>query len=237
MAKIRAALIMMIIVVSLASWYKNQAREDATTAEPKPALLTAVAPKATPGPLSAPVANARFLSNENSRVIRECLARTSSPARLHLADKTTLDDLWADLTADIRSDHSAKLDLTIMNIHVKRANGSEERLLIQPHEASSQFTYKIADTDLRVFNVDPEGLPIAKAVPPELKQESLSQAVDSFIAKDTVIFRERRSHFEFDGGEASSIETNGRLTELQLNFSHTTLGCAWQNDALTCACL
>jgi hypothetical protein len=236
MAKLRAALILMIIIVALASWYKNQKREEA-----KPALTPASksiemdsmpvgAPVGSPAPSPTPIpANARAISPENIPLVRECLAQAPALPRVHVTEKTTLDDLLHDL--------DAKPDSAKLNVHVKRANGVEERLLVQPHEKSSPHTYKIGESDLRVFNVDNEGLPIAKDFPRDLKRDSLANAVNAFIANDKVTFRERRSHFIFAGGVATSVETNGQLTELQLNFARTTLGCAWQNQNLNCACL
>lgn len=243
MQKLRIALILMIVFVSVASWYKNQRRQAETTvANGAP---TAESPAHANSIQSTPLTtdsgftstqdsdpqrpSSRFIDSKNQTLIRECLAKSASLPRVNVTDRTTLEDILRDL--------SAKPDSAKMTVHVKRADGHEERLLVQPHEETNKHSYKIEGNDLRVFDVDSEGLPVAKDFPRELKRDSLTHAVNAFIGDDRVTFRERRTHSAFEGGVATSVETNGATTELQLNFDGTTLGCVWQNDTLNCACL
>lgn len=246
MQKLRIALISMIVFVALASWYKNQRREQAaaliesgtpTAASPAPmqqdeSLAQTNPAQPTPSTTGEGIASApapRYIDAKNQTLIRECLVKSPALPRVNVTDLTTLEDILHDL--------SAKPDSAKMTVHVKRADGREERLLVQPHEETNKHSYKIDGDDLRVFDVDSEGLPIAKDFPGELKRDSLTHAVNAFIGDDRVTFKERRTHSTFDGGVATSVETDGAMTELQIVFGRTTLGCIWQNDALNCACL
>lgn len=236
MNKLRAALIVMIILVALASWYKNQKREEAGAAAngatPTPAATPIEIdsmPAASPTPQGTPASGAHYITPENLPVVRECLAKAPTLARVNISDRTTLEDILRDL--------APKTNSSKINLHVRRADGHEERLLVTPAEGANKHAFKIADNDLRVFGVDSEGLPIAREFPRELKRDSLTHAVNAFIGSDAVTFRERRAQYAFEGGVATSVETNGSLTELQLNYGRTTLGCAWQNNSLNCACL
>jgi hypothetical protein len=246
MQKLRVALISMIVFVALASWYKSQRLEraaapSADSGEMSPAIpptqqdaslaQTALA-QPTPSTTGEGVAAApapRSIDTKNQTLIRECLAKSPALPRVNVTDRTTLEDILHDL--------SVKPDSSKMTVHVKRGDGREERLLIQPHEETNKHSYKIDGDDLRVFDVDSEGLPIAKDFPGELKRDSLTHAVNAFIGDDRVTFKERRTHSTFEGGVATFVETDGVMTELQIVFGRTTLGCIWQNDALNCACL
>jgi hypothetical protein len=234
MQKLRLALILMIIVVATASYFKERGRPAApATPETAPSPLTVPLASPTPGasPTASPTpvaAHPRTLPTETQSLVRSCLAKDPSLPRVAVTDSTTLEDVLRDLSP---APSSAQL-----NVHVVRPDGREERLLVQPTEGAHR-AYRLGSDDIRIFDVDSEGLPILRDVPPALRRDTLTHTVNAFIGNDAVTFRERRAQYKFEGGIASAVETNGALNELQLTFGHTTLGCAWQNQNLNCACL
>lgn len=232
MAKLRIALVLMIIFVSSVSWWKRSHQADVP-----PASIEGAPGPATAAPAPAPeIQNARpfaeaslVIDAKNQALIRECLAKSTSVPRVNFSDKLTLENVLRDL--------DARIDSSIMNIHVRRANGREERLHVQPHDSSAKDVLTLGSQDVRVFDVDTEGLPIAKPFPNNLRADSLKHVIDCFIGSDQVTFKERRTHQTFAGGSATVVEADGHLTELQVNFSGKTLGCTWQRSSLSCACL
>ena len=82
MAKLRAGLILMIVFVSLVSWYKNQRREEAAAiiespaTSPAPILSMNLVPKTPPAfenPISSHKSAAAFVDLKNQKLISECL--------------------------------------------------------------------------------------------------------------------------------------------------------------------
>lgn len=228
MAKLRVALVLMILFVASAKWWK-QAHAPAAVFAPVAVTVSASPIDGRLEPAPREPSSERAIDQKNQVIVRECLEKDASLPRVHLSRRITLEDVLSDL--------NAHTDSTMMNVHVRRADGSEERLHAEPHDPSAKNAFKIGGEDVRVFDVDKEGLPIVKPYPSALRQDSLKHIVDSFVGNDRVSFKERREHHTFTNGAATSVETNGRMTELQLNFGRNTLGCAWQNGALNCACL
>ncbi len=229
MQKLRIALLVMIVFVAVASYVKERGRSVAESPFPAPSPVDGSRRAATPTPTpSATPSVSRVLSPANVEVVRACLTKDPALPRVHVDEATTLGDVLRDLSP---TTSSARL-----NVHVRRPDGREERLIVQPPEGARE-SFKLGAQELRVFDVDREGLPIVRAFPRELKRDSLTHAVNAFIGDDEVIFRERRAQYEFSGGVASSVETDGAMNELQLQFGRTTLGCAWQSGAMDCACL
>jgi hypothetical protein len=240
MARLRIALVLMILFVASVKFWRMsttpQVSGDVTSpAAPSnanegaaPTTATANTPAASSS--LAPSA-ASAIDQANQEIIRSCLAKDPQLPRVHFGDPLKLEDLLNDLAPDATKDEST------MNIHVRRSDGREERLHITPHDPENRSAYAVGSSDVRVFTVDSEGLPIGASFPENLKRDSLKDVVDRFIGKDAVTFRERRSKRTTPDLTASSVETNGQLTELQVNFKDQTLGCAWQNTKLNCRCL
>ena len=239
MPRLRIALILMVIFVACASYWKRSHRTASfgAPAQAESCSVDCVDTHATVSSMTTspvdgrlmPILPIRVLSSANQAIVRECLSKDSSLPRVHLSDRLTMENILRDL--------GTISDSVMINLHVRRRDGREERLHVEPHDPSTKDAFQLAGQDFRVLDVDNEGLPIAKPFPPELKLDSMKHVVDSFVGDDAVAFRERRSHHTFSGGAASTVETDGRLTSLQLNFGRNVLGCAIQQNVLTCTCL
>jgi len=234
MAKLRIALVLMVLFVASAKWWKQSHVSAESPATPKApttiASQTAPSPiDGQPQPVSSKPPEHHELDENAQSIIRDCLKKTSSLPRVHFSNHLSLENVLEDL--------NSKTESSVINIHVRRPDGKEERLHVSPHDPSTPNAFGLAGQDVTVFDVDNEGLPVPKPFPHEFKQDTLLSVINSFTGRDATTFKERRSQHSFSGGSAFSVEKDGRLTELQLNFGHHVLGCADQDLGFNCKCL
>ncbi|MES2856033.1 MAG: hypothetical protein V4692_09220 [Bdellovibrionota bacterium] len=200
---------------------------------------SAADPKQNLAPESTGESTPLSASRAEQDLIRECLAKTPELLRGHDADTIELEDLLAAASATGKT----KVTNEIANFHVIN-DGIERRLHIEPNSGNSLSgeSFSAGDASLRIFDVDSEGLPIPIEFPEELKAESKENVIRNFETKGDLVFSDRRYTVELESAGraqivAEVVETNGKVTELQVFRDSASLACAWQAKKLTCKCL
>lgn len=234
--------LLIVVSIAVALFFWGHRAETPVTTAPLAPLESSVPPAATPA-AAVPAAKSAAPSADfsidarNQEIVRGCLARANDLPRVNFTERMKLEEVLQDLSGGAEGDVSTEQ----INIHVRHPDGREQRLHVQPYDSdmkASPRRWKIGASDVRVYDVDAEGLPVATAYPSEMKTTSLKETISTFTSGGRVTFRERRLHEKFgDRLAADLVETDGHLTELQVTGGGVSFGCAWQNAQLDCRCL
>ena len=245
------AIVAIVVIFAMIVIWGKRAEAPAAAAEssmPVPAAPgpvpdpTSLTPKSDSSAIATPTADAESAASTKilgatQALIRECLSKDPTLPRVNYTENFRFEDLLNDL----RGRAAPEVSTETMNVHVAKPDGREIRLHVQPYDSdmkASPLRYKLGEQDVRVYDVDSEGLPIAIDYPGDLRRESIKSVITDFAAGGRVTFRERRLHEKLGGDRSVDlVETDGRITEAQLYFGQRSLGCALESGQMTCRCL
>lgn len=114
----------------------------------------------------------------------------------------------------------------VENWHVRRRNGTEERVMLMISDRENTGTVK----EVRLFGVDAEGLPVPKELDQRLALNPKPEYVRSLVGDGLITLHQRRQVLKFSDGSSANAEwINDELRDLQIFLGDRTLSCRAQD--------
>jgi len=131
---------------------------------------------------------------------------------------STPQELFAQLSQAGESSH----DVALENWHLRRSDGSEERLMLIPSDKTDAEGKK----EVRWFTVDDEGLPVPQKLPWQKAFNPSAEFLDELKSRGEIFFHQAKQQIIYKNQISANVELiNDKIQEFQVYFPDKTLSC------------
>lgn len=131
---------------------------------------------------------------------------------------STPQELFAQLSQAGEISH----DVAMENWHLRRPDGSEERLMLIPSDKPDAQ----GKNEIRWFTVDDEGLPVPQKLPWQKAFNPSAEFLDELKSRGEIFFHQTKQQIIYKNQISANVELiNDKIQEFQIYFPDKTLSC------------
>lgn len=146
-------------------------------------------------------------------------------------EKNFLANNSGELLTELKASNQVQQDqATIKNIHFKNASGESIRLHLLFNDSSNGQTRNGLPSEVRMFKLDAEGLPLPVALPPDKAKNPSAKYLTELQSDGNVqLIHEKRDIRLKDGSEILAEVINGKIRDFQWLQKQSSLNCRHSN--------